>query len=61
MNKGELVKFLESYTDDTEICVIVRDRVPDFNNLTTVRPIAAAHGYMWPRNRIEHEVWLQLK
>ena len=59
MTKNELVKYLEKYADDTEIFVIVRKL--DFNNLTTVRSIATVHGYTWPRDRLSHEVWLQLE
>lgn len=59
MKKGELVKFLENYDDNTEIFVITKKL--DCNNLTTVRPIATVHGYTWPRDRLSHEVWLQLE
>jgi len=59
MTKGRLLKYLESYEDDTEIFVITRKL--DRNNLTTVQPIAAVHGYTWPGDRLKHEVWLQLE
>lgn len=56
MTKGELVRFLESYTDDTQIFVITRESIP-----AKILSVAKAHGYTWPGDRLSHEVWLQLE
>lgn len=57
MTKNELIKFLESYSDDTKIFVITRNL--DRSNLTTVKPVVKAHGYTWPRDKLKLENFLE--
>lgn len=57
MTKGELLKFLEPFTDDTEILV---NTGLDHANLTKLEPIDSAMYYF--RNDSEFgEAWLNLQ